>query len=423
MDVKDTSIEAGDNRRAACPGACAAVDDAGLPDAAEGRCHPAGAGPPRRAGPRRGRAPVSGAGARLPDRDAGCAVREGPPVTVILTRKPGMTGPGHRRRQRRGTAGPVPGPACHGARWPATGHDRGQVLQLVAAASSALPESRVQANHRRGLPLLLDWLEGRPGRTWQQRWLASGADAAGEQWAAGPALWLRRRGSYSASRLELMTSSLLVVVGADVIRPSLAWLLTGGKKRKLARNMICSRDPAGFARLRLALPGRPRDHPGSAGQGRVPVGSDHRRQRRNAHRHHHRRRPGDPGRRGHPALPVKLGRGDVPDAAGDGHLRARRAHIVGNPRHRAAHGGGTGRPLPDRLPARPGPDRRLPEGTLARHRLRDLAPPRPSAGRLLLGGPGAAPAGHQLSAPALRDRHRLEAATGDQDQDNHHRHG
>ena len=47
-----------------------------------------------------------------------------------------------------------------------------------------------------------------------------------------------------------MTSSLLVLVGADVIRPSLAWLLTGGKKRKLARNMICSRDPGGFARLR-----------------------------------------------------------------------------------------------------------------------------------------------------------------------------
>ena len=51
---------------------------------------------------------------------------------------------------------------------------------------------------------------------------------------------------YSASRLELMISSLLVLVGADVIRPSLAWLLTGGKKRELARNMICSRDPGGF---------------------------------------------------------------------------------------------------------------------------------------------------------------------------------
>jgi integrase len=170
-------------------------------------------------------------------------------VTVILTRKPGLAGPGIAGGSDAGLLARFPARPVT-ARWPATGHDRGQVLQLVAAASSALPESRVQANHRRGLPLLLDWLEGQPGRTWQQRWLASGADAAGEQWAAGPALWLRRRGSYSASRLELMTSSLLVVVGADVIRPSLAWLLTGGKKRKLARNMICSRDPAGFARLR-----------------------------------------------------------------------------------------------------------------------------------------------------------------------------
>jgi integrase len=124
------------------------------------------------------------------------------------------------------------------------------VLALVASASAGLAESRIHANHRRGLPVLLDWLGEQPGRTWQQRWLASGADAAGEQWAAGPARWLRRRGLYSASRLELMTSSLLVLVGADVIRPSLAWLLTGGKKRKLARNMICSRDPGGFARLR-----------------------------------------------------------------------------------------------------------------------------------------------------------------------------
>ena len=62
--------------------------------------------------------------------------------------------------------------------------------------------------------------------------------------------WLRRRGNDSEHRLELMTSSLLVVVGADVVRPSLAWLLTGGKKRKLVRNMIYGRDRAGFERLR-----------------------------------------------------------------------------------------------------------------------------------------------------------------------------
>ena len=122
--------------------------------------------------------------------------------------------------------------------WPATCQGRGQVMDLAGTASSALPESRVQVSRRRGLPLLLDWLEEQPGQTWQDRWLASGADDARLRWAGLPAGWLRDRGLHSASRLELMTSSLLVLVGADVIRPSLGWLLTGGRKRKLARNMI-----------------------------------------------------------------------------------------------------------------------------------------------------------------------------------------
>lgn len=47
-----------------------------------------------------------------------------------------------------------------------------------------------------------------------------------------------------------MTSSLLVIVGADLVRPSLEWLLTGGKKRKLVRNVVHGRDGAGFDRLR-----------------------------------------------------------------------------------------------------------------------------------------------------------------------------
>ena len=134
--------------------------------------------------------------------------------------------------------------------WPAAGQDRARVLALVASASAGLPESRIHANQRRGLPVLLDWLGEQPaGPGSSGGWPAAPTRPAsgGRQ---GPARWLRRRGLYSASRLELMTSSLLVLVGADVIRPSLAWLLTGGKKRKLARNMICSRDPGGFARLR-----------------------------------------------------------------------------------------------------------------------------------------------------------------------------
>lgn len=136
------------------------------------------------------------------------------------------------------------------AHWPAAGRDRSEVLKL-ASAPLALPDSAVRMKLRRGLSLLLDWLEEQPGQSWQERWHASGADAAGDDWATGPAKWLQRHGIYSPSRLELMTSSLLVVVGADIVRPSLRWLLTGGKKRKLARNMIRSRDPEGFEQLRL----------------------------------------------------------------------------------------------------------------------------------------------------------------------------
>ncbi len=141
--------------------------------------------------------------------------------------------------------------------WPATRCDRHEAVQVVLTASSALPGSRVYGDKRRGIPLLLDWLAEHPGRTWQQRWLASGADAAGDDWARAPAQWLRDQGRYSQSQLDLMTSSLLIAAGADLVRPSLRWLLTGGRKRKLALNMIRSRDRDGFEKLRLLCDGDP----------------------------------------------------------------------------------------------------------------------------------------------------------------------
>ena len=96
------------------------------------------------------------------------------------------------------------------------------MLALVAAASAGLPESRCSANRRRGLPVLLDWLEDQPGETWQQRWLASGADAAGRAVGGRPGpVAAPPRHRTLCRRLELMTSSLLVLVGADV-DPALA---------------------------------------------------------------------------------------------------------------------------------------------------------------------------------------------------------
>jgi hypothetical protein len=67
------------------------------------------------------------------------------------------------------------------ASWPGTGQGRARVIELVNRASSAVPEpASALRTRRQGLPVLLDWLADQPGRTWQERWLASGADAARE---------------------------------------------------------------------------------------------------------------------------------------------------------------------------------------------------------------------------------------------------
>ncbi len=135
--------------------------------------------------------------------------------------------------------------------WRNTRLSRAKVDSLVLSTSRhEIASKRVRDHRRWGLPHLLDWLEDQPGDTWQDRWLASGADEAREDWAQIPEQWLRHDGRYSKHMLALLTSSLLLVVGADVIRPSLEWLLTAGKKRKLVRNMIYGRDREGFTRLR-----------------------------------------------------------------------------------------------------------------------------------------------------------------------------
>lgn len=172
--------------------------------------------------------------------------------------------------------------------WPVTRAERGEVDRIVAAAAAVHPSERVQQARRWGLPLLLDWLADQPGSTWQQRWLASGADAAREDWAQKPEGWLRRHGKYSGNQLILMTSSLLVIVGADLVRPSLEWLLTGGKKRKLVRNMVYGRDGAGFERLRRLCEQDPGDQASRIGRHYVSIRSHRRGQGRRVGRHHRR---------------------------------------------------------------------------------------------------------------------------------------
>ena len=143
---------------------------------------------------------------------------------------------GREAARARFPARPVP------AAWPATGQSRGQVQERLTRAPFVAVNATTERIRCRGVTLLLDWLEDQPGATWQERWLASGADAAGAAWRELlPAGWRR----------EVLGSALLAAISADVVRPGLGWLVARGTgPGGLVRHMTRARDPEGFARLR-----------------------------------------------------------------------------------------------------------------------------------------------------------------------------
>ena len=96
---------------------------------------------------------------------------------------------------------------------------------------------------------MLGWLRERPGDSWQQRWRASGAEDQPD--------WRLLVGTDRAKPLPHLTSGLLVLICADVIRPSLDWLLRFAPARhNLAAEMARTRDRAAFAELAALCQGR-----------------------------------------------------------------------------------------------------------------------------------------------------------------------
>lgn len=89
---------------------------------------------------------------------------------------------------------------------------------------------------------LLGWLLRFPGESWQQRWHASGADAAGRDWtdlAAEP----DKHGHLVAAAGRLLMT--------DVIRPDYAWLYATQATPRLYERLRALRDPAGFAAIEV----------------------------------------------------------------------------------------------------------------------------------------------------------------------------
>ena len=161
-----------------------------------------------------------------------------------------------------GAAGDAPAPGWESALtrfparpaaadWPATRATREQVWQLLTSPLFSLDNPSSQGNRTRGLTALLDWLQEQPGDTWQQRWAGSGADAAGRGWSRLSGRWLRGRGENIRWRQGELGIGLRMAISADIIRPSLRWLVAAkGSKSALAGSLARARDAAGFAHLR-----------------------------------------------------------------------------------------------------------------------------------------------------------------------------
>ncbi|MEV5129024.1 MULTISPECIES: site-specific integrase [unclassified Streptomyces] len=117
-----------------------------------------------------------------------------------------------------------------------------RLLGLFTDPSASLTRDKMR---RRGLSKALDWLEGQPGETWQDRWMASGADAAGFEWTA---LSLKGRGATKRHQRDELATGLALLVAGQAIRPSYVWLLRQRLTVMLTETRAAS-DPDAFQRL------------------------------------------------------------------------------------------------------------------------------------------------------------------------------
>jgi hypothetical protein len=141
-------------------------------------------------------------------------------------------------------------PRPAGPSWPATQAGRREVLTRLLALPFALDHPAGQQQRRLGLVTLLNWLEAQPGRSWQDRWLASGAESHAD-WRTLVAGWASARaGAAPAPVPPRIGAGLLPLISGDVIRPGAAWLLgCPAAPRNLAAEMARTRDQAAFTQL------------------------------------------------------------------------------------------------------------------------------------------------------------------------------
>jgi hypothetical protein len=135
--------------------------------------------------------------------------------------------------------------------WPVTRLDRAGVMAVLRAAPFVTDDPVWERKRLVAAGLLLDWLAGRPGTTWQQRWRSIEADVSGLGWRRVLGEWRTQHGHQVSWHQDFLAVALRTAISADLVRPSLPWLLSGAMGRgALVRVFAASRDPAGFTRLR-----------------------------------------------------------------------------------------------------------------------------------------------------------------------------
>jgi site-specific recombinase XerD len=128
------------------------------------------------------------------------------------------------------------------------------VLARLSAPPLAVGVSSNLRRRRRALVRFLDWLEHQPGTTWQQRWEASDiADERGTDWRPAVVDWLIRTGRGGTAERAMLSASVTSGLGqliyADVLRPTMAWVVASPIRFPLGREMPRVRDPQGFVGL------------------------------------------------------------------------------------------------------------------------------------------------------------------------------
>jgi len=123
------------------------------------------------------------------------------------------------------------------------------MVQRLFSPPFALENRLSQQSRRFGVLAIVSWLQARPGGTWQERWLSSGAETAAD-WRTLVDPSDGQAGPSATRPLGHLAPGLSVMICADVIRPGLPFLLaSAGTRRNLALEMARTRDPEGFAAL------------------------------------------------------------------------------------------------------------------------------------------------------------------------------